>query len=125
MASSAVVYYDDRHTDVPAIRAAIVALGYFVELLDTTVPAGLHQPKFDAEARRWRRGFLLSLPFTAPVFLLSMVLRHIPGPISNALHAQVAPGLSVYALASWLLTTPVLFWLGAPFFRGAFAAVSP
>eukprot|EP00966_Prymnesium_polylepis_P033012 767950-Prymnesium_polylepis.1 len=76
MANSGEVGYDERHVDVPAIVATVTAIGYHAEVADSGGP-GVNMSNYDKEARRWRRLFAGSALFTAPVFALSMVLKHL------------------------------------------------
>ena len=115
------VEYDDRLTSVPAMIDAVVAAGYSAEPI--AADAQHKGPDHAREARSWLRRFLVTLPFTVPVFLLSMVLKHIPGPLHDGLHFAVAPGLSIVTLVLCILTTPVQFGAGMRFHRSAIAAI--
>ena len=88
MANSGRVEFDERRVDVPAIMAAITSLGYEVEVSKNG--SGVNVSSYDREARRWRRDFLGSLVFTAPVFILSMVLKHMD-PFHDALLHEIVP----------------------------------
>ncbi|EOD22720.1 hypothetical protein EMIHUDRAFT_195043 [Emiliania huxleyi CCMP1516] len=107
MAMSGHVKYDERLVDVPTIVAKVSALGYSAEPQAGDEAAGAAARSFGREAAYWRRRFWLSLLFTLPVFLLSMVL----------------PGLTVLVLVNLLLTTPVQCFFGLPFHRGCLASL--
>ena len=78
-----------------------------------------------AELARWRRAALLAGAFAAPLFFLAMAVPMLLPSWSRALRdTRLLPGgrLSVDALLKWSLATPVQFWLGGRFHRGALAA---
>lgn len=122
MSQSAKVSYDSRIIEVPAIIAKVVAIGYHAEIQPndgTELDSASH---FGREAAKWRRQFVGSLICTIPVFLLSMVFKMIP-TTSHAIRTEVAPGLSIMVLVNLVLTTPVQFYFGLPFHKGALAAI--
>ncbi len=104
------VIFDPARANVEALQEAIVGAGYQVEDWSLGRPKGVASP--EAEVKASRRRFLMALALSLPVFLAM-----VPGvPEALALpHQQLAFILLV-------LTTPVLFWSGAPFFRGALSA---
>ena len=120
MGKSAKVEYDERRVDVPAIVEKVAAAGYPSE--PTEDEAAQVGASDDREARKWRALFLGSALFTLPVFLISMVLRHLP-TVGKALRYEVLPGLTVAVVALWVLTTPVQFHYAKAFYRGAYAAL--
>jgi Cu+-exporting ATPase len=123
MGKSGKVSYDARHVDVPAIVARVVQTGYAAELQADDIEAMAAASSFGQEAAHWRRMFAGSLMFTVPVFLISMIFRHVPST-SPGLHAEMLPGLTVSVFVNLLLTTPVQFVFGSPFHKGAYAALS-
>jgi Cu+-exporting ATPase len=71
-------------------------------------------------ARR-KHAFLTSLVGTVPIFLISMVLMHIPLPIiQTILRHPIIPGLTLDALLLWILCTPVQFGSGWVFYRNSY-----
>ena len=86
--------------DVPTIVAKVSALGYSAEPQAGDEAAGAAARSFGREAAYWRRRFWLSLLFTLPVFLLSMVLKHTA--------ATKARGLAAAALAPPPAASPSL-----------------
>ena len=109
------VEYDSRLTSVPNMVDAVVAAGYAAEpIASDEVISG---PDYSKEANEWSRRFFATLPFTVPVFLLSMVLKHIPGALHHALHYQLVDGLSVVTCVLCVLTTPVQFGAGLRFHK--------
>ena len=87
MGKSGKVSYDERRIDVPAIVKRVCDTGFAAEVQAEDEDMLAAVSSFGQEAARWKRLFLGSLLFTAPVFLISMVsettrpsgaTRHIP-----------------------------------------------
>lgn len=74
------------------------------------------------EIMRYRRSFLLSLIFTVPVFLTSMVFMYIPR-IHQDLETKVANSLTIGVIFRWMLSTPVQFIIGQRFYIGSYKAL--
>ncbi|MEP7346108.1 MAG: heavy metal translocating P-type ATPase [Gemmatimonadaceae bacterium] len=109
------VEYVPASTDARAIRRSIEGFGYRVR---ETPHGGGHESAEDSEAsaRRaeyndLRRKFWLAAVLSAPVLLIAMSHGRIP--LFNV------PWIGWLELA---LTTPVVFYCGAQFYRGAWAA---
>lgn len=108
------VEYLPGAVDVGVLKRAIEELGYRVR----EVPNGSGQAAEDAESaaraaeyKELRRKFLLAALLSAPVLLIAMS------------HGRIA--LFNFAGVNWLqlaLTTPVVFYSGWQFYRGAWAA---
>ncbi|KAL4443875.1 hypothetical protein ABPG75_011612 [Micractinium tetrahymenae] len=75
----------------------------------------------EREKQFWRRKFLLSLIFSLPLFVMSMILMYIPGP-KHLLELRVG-GFMLGELLAFALATPVQFWVGWTFHRGAYKAL--
>ena len=116
LSTSAVhVEYLPGSIDLAAIRAAIHEFGY--EVHDSDGNSGnvsvedSEQAYRDAEYRELRRKFWVAAVLSAPVLVIAMAHGSIP--------------LLNFAGVEWLqlaLTTPVVFYAGAQFYRGAWAA---
>ncbi|MEW6658830.1 MAG: heavy metal translocating P-type ATPase [Thermodesulfobacteriota bacterium] len=104
------VRYDPGQTGVENLQAAVHEAGYEVTGWALEAPPPVSP---EIEAQNLKRRFLLALFLSLPVFLGAM-LPPLPGWL----------GLKGEHLAYLLLlfTTPVLFYSGAPFFRGALSA---
>jgi Cu+-exporting ATPase len=89
------VRFDTSKTRVENLIAAVEDVGY-------EVPVEPQELAEAAEARELRRRFLVGLIFAVPVFVLGMM--------------EMAPW------AQLILTLPVLFYSGLPFYRDAFTA---
>lgn len=68
--------------------------------------------------------FLFASVFTVPLFVLTMVVRHVPA-VGRVLHASIVGGRSVPLLdvVAWVLASPVQFLAGAGFYRGSYYAL--
>ncbi len=93
--STATVEYDPAQARVGDLVGAIEELGYGVP--ET-------QPAPDSEALAYRRRLIVAVVFAAPVLALGMAHTHT-------------------AWIQLLLTIPVVFYSGAPFYRGAWNAM--
>ncbi len=104
------VRYDAHQTTVENLQAVVHEAGYEVTGWAREAPPPVSP---EIEAQNLKRRFLLAFILSLPVFLGAM-LPPLPGWL----------GLTAEHLAYLLLifTTPVLFYSGAPFFRGALAA---
>ena len=105
------VKYDAQQATVEALKAAIQEAGYEVE--DWFKEERRPPPSPELEARKMRQRFLLALAFSLPVFLGSMV---------HPLPKWLGVSHQTWFLVLLVLTTPVLFYAGAPFFSGALSA---
>jgi P-type Cu+ transporter len=101
--------FDPATTDSSQFAQVLEDAGYTYEgMVELETP--LAESRVDPEVRAFRNRFLAALILNIPIFLLSMV-----HPLPHWL------GLSPQALNYLLLilTTPVMFYAGLPFFTGA------
>ncbi|RJR46286.1 MAG: cation-translocating P-type ATPase, partial [Deltaproteobacteria bacterium] len=104
------VRYDAQRAAVKNLQSAVQEAGYEVTGWALEAPPPVAP---EVEAQNLKRRFLLALILSLPVFLGGMV-----PPLTAWL--GVSPGFLAYLLLAF--TTPVLFYSGAPFFRGALSA---
>jgi len=104
------VRYDAHQTTVENLQTAVHEAGYEVTGWALEAPP---PPPPEIEAQTLKRRFLLALTLSLPVFLGAMV-PPLPGWLG------LDPQLLAYLLL--IFTTPVLFYSGASFFRGALSA---
>eukprot|EP00958_Prasinococcus_capsulatus_P003786 scaffold346_cov387-Prasinococcus_capsulatus_cf.AAC.29 len=120
------ITYDPSQCQPRKIIAVLRFLGYDVELIDMADSSRERDESREAGIRYWRRQCLLSLLFSVPLFIMMMILAHIPG-VKEVLHTDLLPGdkhtLTVMSLVAFLLATPVQFWLGSRFYVGAYKSI--
>jgi Cu+-exporting ATPase len=113
--SRATVEYDPEVTSLRELSAAVRDIGYGV--LDVTADdarsaLGREEEARRAEARDLKRRLVVAVALSLPVLVISMSHGRIP--------------LFDVSWINWLqlaLTAPVVFYCGAPFYRGAWAAL--
>jgi Cu+-exporting ATPase len=107
----ATVAYDPARADLAALRAAVDAAGY--ELGDAPPPAGAEAlPDRERAARAEEQRQLRTRVLVGAVLSLPVVVGSMPEVFPWAPAWLRDPGLLL------VLTTPVQFWVGAPFHRG-------
>ncbi|KAJ3733432.1 Cu-transporting P-type ATPase [Lentinula guzmanii] len=74
------------------------------------------------EVMEWRKRLSWSLLFAVPVFLLTMVIPHVPG-LKLFHQIQIYNGLYLSDVLVMLITTPAQFWVGAKFYRAAYKSL--
>ncbi|MDP3181935.1 MAG: heavy metal translocating P-type ATPase [Desulfobaccales bacterium] len=105
------VKYDAQQATVEVLKTALKEAGYEVE--DWYQEERRPPPSPEIEARKLKLRFLLALGLSLPVFLGSMI---------HPLPEWLGVGHKFWLLLLLVLTTPVLFYSGAPFFAGALNA---
>lgn len=115
-AAKAKVLFDPTKADIAAIIAAIKSAGYGAEVAGE-VDREKERAKRSAEVASYRDRFLLGAALSAPLlgFMLLMMFAE-----DSTLNMALAPWMPI---ASLLFSAPVQFWLGAPFFHSAWAAL--
>jgi P-type Cu+ transporter len=120
----ATAVYDARVVGIRQLLAAIDELGFSASLYNEAAAAASNgQTPLDREKAQLRRLLYLSLVFTVPIFLISMVLEHVPAVRDSVLDVRLMSGLSVGDFLLWLLATPVQFVVGWRFHRGAYKSL--
>jgi Cu+-exporting ATPase len=105
------VEYDPARADLPQLRAAVEAAGY--ELGELPVAAGGQAaPDRERQARAAEQRQLRTRVLVGAVLSVPVVLGSMPDLFPWAPAWLGDPGLLL------ILTTPVQFWVGAPFHRG-------
>ena len=107
--------FDPERTDNSQFARVLEDAGYTYEgMVELETPSAAS--RVDPEVRAFRNRFLTALILNIPIFLLSMVhsLPHWLGLTPQALN---------YLLLA--LTTPVMFYAGAPFNRGLESSATP
>ncbi|MBR9682675.1 MAG: copper-translocating P-type ATPase, partial [Candidatus Aenigmarchaeota archaeon] len=102
----ATLEFDEKKISLDEIKEMIESLGYDVS---DVVDFHTHKIAREAEFGAQKRLFLVSLIFSLPVFILSMFFMESPIPYQ------------MYIL--WVLATPVQFYVGKQFYKGAWVAL--
>ncbi|MEH7305386.1 heavy metal translocating P-type ATPase [Neobacillus drentensis] len=109
---SAAISFDSEHVSSNDIITRIEKLGYGVRFDEV----GQKQQYKEEELRQKKRKFLLSVILTIP--LLYTMLAHIPIDLGLPM-----PHLFMNPWFQFLMVTPVQFYIGGPFYVGAFKAL--
>jgi Cu+-exporting ATPase len=107
----ATVLFEPQLADPAALEKAIVEAGYGVLHAAPNEDAeDAEQAAREAEYLKLRRAFFISLGFSA-VILAGSLAAHVPG----------FPRFLSHPILLWILATPVQFWIGARYYRAAWA----
>lgn len=112
------IWYDSNATGARAFVHTINRAGFQATVFQEG--QDLRSDK-NIELTYWWRLFVHSLLFTVPIFLVSMVIPHVPG-YGNAIRAPVF-GFPCDQMLKWALATPVQFVIGWRFHKGAWKAL--
>lgn len=110
----ATVQYEDSATDIGKLIASVESIGYGAILFDDEHKRQIEEIK-QAEIRKMKRDLIISAVLSAPmVIAMIMMMLKMHNPVSDILHQP---------LVQLALATPVQFWIGARFYRGAYHAI--
>ncbi|KAL9558401.1 hypothetical protein MBANPS3_000901 [Mucor bainieri] len=133
LAKSAVIQHDPTVVGARALAQMVEQIGYKAELAQDTPQGGTiaeqrasMRESMDRELAVLKARFLWSLLFAIPVVLISMIfMMALPAsnPVHRAFMKPIVHGLSVGDLLLFLLSTPVQFWLGLPFYTKAYKSL--
>lgn len=101
--NSATVEYDPALIDPTGLKKAVQSIGYNMVTADAAEAKHHLEHHQQVNYRSLKRRTLLSVIFSAPLFILGMFFMHLP--------------LVNYIM--WILATPVVFVFGRQFFQGA------
>ncbi|CAB4000640.1 Copper-transporting ATPase 2 [Paramuricea clavata] len=102
------------------IMEVVNELGYEVELADNK--NAREHVSHKSEIAKWRRSFLISLVFGAPV-MICMIVFSLLSSNGKDPHVEITAGLSLENLLYFLLCTPVQFIGGRNFYKSAYKAL--
>ncbi|CEP15182.1 hypothetical protein [Parasitella parasitica] len=132
LAKSAVIKHDPTVVGARSLTQMIEQIGYKTELAQDTQGNTIVEQRMsmkesmDKELAVLKARFLWSLLFAIPVVLISMVfMMALPAssPVHRAFMKEIVHGLTVGDLLLFLLSTPVQFWLGLPFYTKAYKSL--
>jgi Cu+-exporting ATPase len=107
------VQYNPLQVTLNDLKAQVTEAGYQVESW-TSAGERPALPSPEKETRAFQRRFLIAVGLSLPVFLFSM---------AHSLPAALGIDRQTLHFLLFILTTPVLFYSGAPFFFGALKAL--
>ncbi|MBP9718546.1 copper-translocating P-type ATPase [Candidatus Gracilibacteria bacterium] len=114
-AGKAYVRFDAALATEQALVKAVQAAGYSAESADNE-KKGSQQEKRKQEVQKYKYKFLMGLLFSVPLVYFMLMAFFPQLRLSERIE-------SLMGIASLLLATPVQFWLGASFYKGAWAAL--
>ncbi|CAO3630954.1 unnamed protein product [Mucor fragilis] len=132
LSKSAVIKHDPTVVGARSLAQMVEQIGYKAELAQDTQGNTIAEQRasmresMDKELAVLKARFLWSLLFAVPVVLISMIfMMALPAsnPVHKAFMKQIVHGLSVGDLLLFLLSTPVQFWLGLPFYTKAYKSL--
>jgi len=113
------VSYEPGQVTVEQLVGAVRELGFESNEVDSTK---MSAPGSSDEAAAYRAGFLGSLVFSFPAFLIAMVLPHTP--FEAVLEITIRPGLQLGLLLLWICSSCVQFGYAGRFYKRARAALA-
>eukprot|EP00010_Vexillifera_abyssalis_P000574 CAMPEP_0201560612 /NCGR_PEP_ID=MMETSP0173_2-20130828/78358_1 /ASSEMBLY_ACC=CAM_ASM_000268 /TAXON_ID=218659 /ORGANISM="Vexillifera sp., Strain DIVA3 564/2" /LENGTH=1181 /DNA_ID=CAMNT_0047975069 /DNA_START=33 /DNA_END=3578 /DNA_ORIENTATION=- len=116
------IQFEPKVIGVRTLIELINELGFSASLPDGDGDTP-HEKPLVRERRELIRLLKLSLFFTLPLFIMSVILTHIDAIDENFLQMELIAGCTVEVLIGWLLATPVHFVVGWKFHRGAYKAL--
>ncbi|KAF2155252.1 heavy metal translocatin [Myriangium duriaei CBS 260.36] len=120
----ATISFQPGRIGLRSLVAAIEERGYNALLSDSDDNnAQLESLAKTKEIQEWHRAFKVSLAFTIPIFLVSMVFPMFI-PFLDFGSVVIIPGLFLGDLLSLILTIPVQFGIGRRFYISAYKSVS-
>ncbi len=110
----ATVRFDPGRTDLPTLAAAVEAAGYTARIDRIEIEAPADEPSYaDRHLADLRRRLIVATVLTVPLLI-------------GLARMTILPGLPAIFTEPWFqlaLATPVQFYAGAPFYRGALNAL--
>ncbi|KAJ3291094.1 serine/threonine protein kinase Ran1 [Rhizoclosmatium sp. JEL0117] len=126
LTNRAVIQHDTKKTGARQLISTINDAGFNATLSPATNINSLAQQKTNEEMKAFQRDAVIAGVFAVPAFMISMVfmMAFKPGnPVHDFWEWEVLPGVSLDAVVLLVLATPVQFWMGARFYRGAWKSL--
>lgn len=119
-----VITYTQTVVGPRQIVEAIEDLGFNALVSDKTRNVQLESLSKVREIRQWRKALFQSFVFALPVFFIAMILPEFGwGRALLDTPSYVVPGLFLFDLIQWLLSTPVQFIIGKRFLISAYKSI--
>lgn len=114
-AAKAVVRFDQEKTDEASLIAAIKAAGYEATVADEK-DREAEKKRREKEIQKYKHKFWWGFAFSLPMVYFMLLLFFPALPLNN----ELTPWMG---FLSFLLATPVQFWLGSGFYRGMWSSL--
>ncbi|KAI9338795.1 hypothetical protein BDR26DRAFT_838059 [Obelidium mucronatum] len=126
LTNMAVIKHDSKRIGTRQLISTITDAGFTASLSqDTNMHSVAHQ-RSRKEMLQFYKETAITFCFALPAVIVAMVIGMVL-PEGNALHdafqKEVIAGLTWEALIMWILATPVQFWMGARFYKGAWKSL--
>ncbi|KAJ3195595.1 ATPase Cu transporting protein 7B, partial [Entophlyctis luteolus] len=122
----AVVKHDPQKVGVRRLIKEIESAGFDASLSKQQDLQNVARERSEKELREFLSAVAVTAIFAAPTVVVGMILgMALPAdnPVRMALDKEVTSGVSVMAIVLWILATPVQFWIGARFYKGAWKSL--
>ena len=115
-----VITYQAAQVGIRKVLQAINEAGYAYERPsgEANPQVSVHEKERSTTARLFGTSVLLAAP------LMAIMVYMILFPMSPLLMKQVVPNVTYVSLLQWVLATPVQFFVGKRFYKGAWASLS-
>lgn len=115
------VSYRSNGTPLRDIIQAVKDLGYPTAKLVPAAEENSIRQILEEEVKRYRRKFLIALIIEIPILILMWVTPY-TNPEFLSSHF-IVNGMPLYIFILLALSTVIQFWIGAPFYKGAYKAL--
>jgi Cu+-exporting ATPase len=123
MTETASIKYDASLTHPRAIVNEIESLGFDAIVTTSKKDAQLDSLSKIKEIQEWRRAFMKSILFSAPVFFIAMILPMTQGGRQMLETTLFIPGLYLFHVLQLGLTIPIQFGVGHRFLKSAWMSI--
>ncbi|KAJ3231566.1 ATPase Cu transporting protein 7B [Chytriomyces hyalinus] len=126
LTNMAVIKHAPSTIGVRSLITAITDAGFSASLsLSSDIQNVAHERSLK-ELADYQKSATIAFIFALPAFIVSMIIgMALPedNPVRQAVDYEIVPGLTVRALVMVCLATPVQFWVGGRFYRGAWKSL--
>ncbi|KAI8840866.1 hypothetical protein BJ741DRAFT_37814 [Chytriomyces cf. hyalinus JEL632] len=126
LTNMAVIKHAPSAIGVRSLITAITDAGFSASPSLPSDNQNVAQERSLKELADYRKSATIAFAFALPAVIISMIIEMaLPedNPARQAVDYEIAPGLTVRALVMVFLATPVQFWIGGRFYRGAWKSL--
>ncbi|KAJ3031437.1 UNVERIFIED_CONTAM: serine/threonine protein kinase Ran1 [Siphonaria sp. JEL0065] len=126
LTNMAVIKHDSKKVGNRQLITSITDAGFTASLSQQSNMHSVAHERSQKEMSQFFRDMLITFYFALPAVIVSMVIgMALPegNPVHDFFQQEVIPGLTLDALVMWILATPVQFWMGARFYKGAWKSL--